>query len=240
MCQGQLFSSADRREMDGVPSLIQDHSTISKHDLVEFGLSSTFAGEGKEPSEKDTSAPKDEGVEGSKEEGEKDRDGGRDRGRDRDRRRDDRCTNDPAHIADVGYRSTGKIDGTPDAMIATGAAHCAALSVYGRVYTWGEALCGQLGHGKPLHTQRLPLEVTELPDCQAVACGDGPDALRSLFVMLANEGYPMAELFASPSIRQAMATDLNGDEALMVLDLKELYSIANHGDATTRGEILWP
>ena len=69
-------------------------------------------------------------------------------------------------------RYVSALQGTPVAMIATGASHCAALSVYGRVYTWGEALCGQLGHGKPLHAQKLPVEVADLPDCQAVACGD--------------------------------------------------------------------
>ena len=63
-------------------------------------------------------------------------------------------------------------------MISTGASHCAALSVYGRIYTWGEARCGQLGLGRPLVSQSLPVEVgptaegAELPDCRAVACGE--------------------------------------------------------------------
>ena len=69
-------------------------------------------------------------------------------------------------------RYLSALQGTPVAMIATGAAHCAALSVYGRVYTWGEALCGQLGLGLPLRSKPAPCEVTALPDCMAVACGD--------------------------------------------------------------------
>ena len=86
--------------------------------------------------------------------------------------------------ADEGQLGTGRtnptfvprylnlLHGTPIAMISTGAAHCAALSVYGRVYTWGEALCGQLGLGHPLRAQDLPVEVTTLPDSQSVACGE--------------------------------------------------------------------
>ena len=75
-------------------------------------------------------------------------------------------------------RYLSALQGTPVAMISTGASHCAALSVYGRIYTWGEARCGQLGLGRPLVSQSLPVEVgpttegAELPDCRAVACGE--------------------------------------------------------------------
>ena len=81
----------------------------------------------------------------------------------------------PAYVP----RYLSALQGTPVAMISAGAAHCAALSVYGRIYTWGEARCGQLGLGKPLTSQTLPVEVgptseagVELPDCRAVACGE--------------------------------------------------------------------
>ena len=69
-------------------------------------------------------------------------------------------------------RYLSALQGTPIAMIASGAAHCAALSVYGRVFTWGEALCGQLGLGTPLRSQASPCEVPDLPDLQAIACGE--------------------------------------------------------------------
>ena len=69
-------------------------------------------------------------------------------------------------------RYLSSLQGTPIACISSGAAHCAALSVYGRVYTWGEALCGQLGHGKPLHSKKTPCEVAALPDAVSIACGE--------------------------------------------------------------------
>lgn len=53
-------------------------------------------------------------------------------------------------------RYVSALQGTPVAMIATGAAHAAVLSVYGRVYTWGEGICGQLGLGRPLIDQVTP------------------------------------------------------------------------------------
>jgi hypothetical protein len=60
-------------------------------------------------------------------------------------------------------RYVSALQSTPIALVTTGAAHVAALSVYGRVYTWGEAMCGQLGLGKPLRNQPLPMEVGLLP-----------------------------------------------------------------------------
>ena len=60
-------------------------------------------------------------------------------------------------------RYVSALQSTPIALVTTGAAHVAALSVYGRVYTWGEAMCGQLGLGKPLRNQPLPMEVGLIP-----------------------------------------------------------------------------
>ena len=60
-------------------------------------------------------------------------------------------------------RYLSAMQATPVALIATGAAHAVALSVYGRVYTWGEAVCGQLGLGKPLRAKASPMEVPGLP-----------------------------------------------------------------------------
>ena len=60
-------------------------------------------------------------------------------------------------------RYLSALQSTPIALVTTGAAHVAVLSVYGRVYTWGEAMCGQLGLGKPLRNQPLPMEVGLIP-----------------------------------------------------------------------------
>ena len=69
-------------------------------------------------------------------------------------------------------RYVSALQATPIAQVAAGAAHAAVLSVYGRVYTWGEALCGQLGLGKPLRNQPSPMEVPGLPDIKQIACGE--------------------------------------------------------------------
>lgn len=76
-------------------------------------------------------------------------------------------------------RYLSALQGTPIALVATGAAHAAVLSVYGRVYTWGEAICGQLGLGRPLSNQSSPIEVPGLPDVKALACGECHTAVLS-------------------------------------------------------------
>ena len=69
-------------------------------------------------------------------------------------------------------RYLSAMQSTPISLIAAGVAHTVALSVYGNVYAWGEALCGQLGLGKPLRSKPSPVEVPGLPDVKSVSCGE--------------------------------------------------------------------
>ena len=73
---------------------------------------------------------------------------------------------------------------------------------------------------------------------EAVALGDDAAALRSLFVQLTIEGYPMEQIFETPSVRAAMASDLDGDEERMVVDLHELFSIAYRADSSAMARVL--
>ena len=58
---------------------------------------------------------------------------------------------------------------------------------------------------------------------EAVACGDEPVALRECFIMLAQDGYQMEQLYADTSIRSAMAADFSGDDTRLMRELRELY-----------------
>jgi len=62
--------------------------------------------------------------------------------------------------------------GTPVVQIACGTHHSVALTAFKQVYTWGDATCGQLGHGKPLRARCKPTQVVTLLDITRIACGN--------------------------------------------------------------------
>ena len=73
------------------------------------------------------------------------------------------------------------------------------------------------------------LEAREVMD-EALEGGESGALLRSLFLQLAQQDYAMEAIYADPSVRAAMAADLDGDEDRLVLALDELFRCANRGD----------
>ena len=65
------------------------------------------------------------------------------------------------------------LQGTPVAQIGAGAHHSVALTAYKTVYTWGDATCGQLGHGKPLKSLRKPTQVRPACTCGSFSASVG-------------------------------------------------------------------
>lgn len=66
------------------------------------------------------------------------------------------------------------LKGTKIIRIACGSFHCAAVTDKGRVYTWGQATAGQLGHGTTPTDVNEPkiVEALRKSNVLSVACGD--------------------------------------------------------------------